>query len=400
MHAGVGFSDNIDTDQAGAEAARAALDNGGQMRPCDLVFMFSARRHNPRLLRKSVTRVVGPGARVIGGGGMGVITSDRLGYAGNEVGIAAIWLDRTACSIASENCPQLGELEAGRRLGNRMAGLKIGKDSPFFMFYDTGERIGLTWRSVFATPLIRGIEDGVGFMPALYGFGMLGEAIYPKEPPWTADSSLQSMAVAVSFSGSIRLDSLNLNGCRPATGYYRVTKADGRKLYEIEGQPAVAFVSRLLGPNLPVEKWPLFLVLGMNYGDAWGSYDEDAYASFLCIEADPAEGSLTLAEPSLAEGDRIQIMHHFLDINHMASRVDDFLDRLQKGKPQFALYLDCACRAAACNHMGTEDAVIIQNKLRGRIPLLGVYGGLEIAPILGRPTPMNWAGVLCVLSAT
>ena len=67
--------------------------------------------------------------------------------------------------------------------------------------------------------------------------------------------------------------------------------------------------------------------------------------------------------------------------------------------PVFALYIDCAGRAAEESNTETEEASEIQQVMnKYNTPLLGFYSGVEVAPILGRSRGLDWTGVLMVLA--
>ena len=39
-----------------------------------------------------------------------------------------------------------------------------------------------------------------------------------------------------------------------------------------------------------------------------------------------------------------------------------------------------------------------QQAVAGKVPLLGLYTGVEIAPVEGRSRGLDWTGVFCLLS--
>src|SRR5688572_15881856 len=99
--AGVGYSDNPRSREAGAEAAAAAVAQAGGA-VCDLVVLFATSKHDPALLRDGVRSIVGPTARLFGGSAVGVITADRLGYEGFQVGVAVLASDSMHASLFIE----------------------------------------------------------------------------------------------------------------------------------------------------------------------------------------------------------------------------------------------------------------------------------------------------------
>ena len=85
--AGVGYSDNPYSRDAGVEAAGAALAEAG-IETCGLAILYSTPKHDPSQLRDGIRAAIGPGASLIGGYAVGIITRNRLGYGGCEVGVA------------------------------------------------------------------------------------------------------------------------------------------------------------------------------------------------------------------------------------------------------------------------------------------------------------------------
>ena len=90
--AGVGYSEKIDSVEAGTEAARAAMEQLGSA-SCDLAMLFSTSRHDPKKLAQAVRSVIGKKTKLIGGYAIGIVTADHLGYDGFQVGVAVIRSD-------------------------------------------------------------------------------------------------------------------------------------------------------------------------------------------------------------------------------------------------------------------------------------------------------------------
>lgn len=78
----------------------------------------------------------------------------------------------------------------------------------------------------------------------------------------------------------------------------------------------------------------------------------------------------------------------------------EILDYLRKRneEPFFALYIDCAGRTSAYSGAEREEASIVQEIIGKRVPMLGFYSGVEIAPLLGKSRGLDWTGVLMILS--
>jgi hypothetical protein len=398
MRVGVGYSDNPDTASAGTQAASEALRGSGRRDACDFVMLFSTARHDSDVLWSAVKRIVGESARIVGGGAVGVITNDRFGYAGDQIGIACFWLDGESVGIFSEGSLLDGEFEVGSRLGRRLLEAGITPDSKIMLFYDAIDRTHGDVRLLMATHILAGMGNAMGYLPNVNGAGMMGDYACTPTKQWIGDCVTEHQAMALSFGGDIRIDSVIMHGCRPATRYYTVTKAEGPVVLEINGRPAIKFIQELLGGTVSPEQFPFFLLFGVNRGDKWGEFDEDNYASRLCLAIDPDRDGIVMFEPDMVPGTEFQIMYRSLELGYMKPRIDGIFDGLGNREPVFALYIDCAGRAAGYGGIDMEDAVMVQKTVAGRAPVLGIYTGVEIAQIGGRSRGLDWTGVFCLFS--
>lgn len=400
MRVGVEYSENPDTTAAGMQAALDALQQAGETGPCDLVLLFSTARHDAYVLREAVASVVGASVRIVGGGAVGAITNDRFGYAGDQIVLACVWLKHVQCDILAEGGSLDGEEKVGRRLGQKLSEIGTTPDSPVVLFYDAIDRTKGDVRLLMATYILAGMEQSLGFLPDLTGAGLQGDFLCTPIKQWIGTEVAEHRAIALAFHGDIRVDSVIMHGCRPATGYYTVTKADRQTILEINGEPALRFMDKLLGTTIPPEDYPFFLILGVNKGEKWGEFDENSYASRLCLAIDKEREGIVMFEPDMIEGTEFQIMYRSLDLDYMAPKIEDCFARLNNRKAVFALYIDCAGRAAGYAGIDLEDAFVVQKTVAGRVPLLGIYTGVEIASIEGHPRGLDWTGVFCLFSVT
>ena len=397
MKVGVGYSDNPDTNAAGVQAVEMAIRQAERTDPCDIVLLFSTAKHDQWILREAVASVVGESVPILGGGAAGIITNEYFGYAGDQLAAACLWLDGVGCEVLIEGGLKESEKETGVRLGRRLAELGTTPDSPVMLFYDALDcEEGV--RMLMATWLLEGIEQGLGFFPDLTGAGFMGDHACTPTSQWIGEGISKYNAIALAFSGDIRIDSVIMHGCRPATGYYTVTKAHGPVILEINGKPAIQFIDNLLDSAIAPEEYPFFLIFGINHGEQWGEYDEDYYASRLCLGIDKESGGIVMFEPDMVEGTEFQLMYRALDLNYIKPKIDRMFDELDGRKPVFAVYIDCAGRCSGYDGVDMEDAPVIQETVAGRVPVLGLYTGVEIASIGGRPRGLDWTGVFCLFS--
>ncbi|MEG0503000.1 MAG: ATP-binding protein, partial [Raoultibacter sp.] len=201
-----------------------------------------------------------------------------------------------------------------------------------------------------------------------------------------------------SFSDEIELSTVIMHGCCPASGYYTVTKSDGPVILEINGEPALDFMDEILGASITPQEYPFFLLFGVNHGDSWIDYSEDDYASRLCFGIDEKRRGIIMFEPDMVPGTKFQIMYRSLALDYMRPRIESLFESLGDREPIFCMYIDCAGRCAGYGGVDMEDAVVVRQIVGDRAPLLGLYTGVEIAPMCGRPRGLDWTGVFCLFS--
>ena len=66
--------------------------------------------------------------------------------------------------------------------------------------------------------------------------------------------------------------------------------------------------------------------------------------------------------------------------------------------PFLGLYIDCAGRGSARSGAPFEEAALMMQDLQASFPLLGFYSGVEIAPFGSYSRPLDWTGVLTLLT--
>lgn len=396
---GVGFSDLSDSRAAGISAAQSALANAGTTR-ADFALLFSTGKHDPQRLSDGVRETLGAGCRIFGGYGVGIITRDHLAYDGFEVGIAVFCSDSLKLHAFVETGLANQESATGEKLGSQLAAANLPADASLLLFYDTVNLTSGSLQLNMATALVAGMAKHLPQWPVMAGMGMLGDMQLHETFQWFDGRVLQQSAMALAFSGGVKMDTIIMHGCRPTGRYHTITKTDGAVVLEIDGKPALQMIHEMLGPDsgLTPEDYSFFVTLGVNKGDRYGTFREDDYANRLCIGVDTARQGLIMFENDLQPGMLVQLMRRALDFSYIGPRTRELVIRAAGRKPLFAFYIDCAGRAAAYCGMDEEEAVEVQRALPPGVPLLGVYSGVELAKVGGAVQALDWTGVLCLFS--
>lgn len=401
VRAGTAYVDAPGSRAAGASAARGALDAAG-LDAADLAFCFHHGRHDPAEVLAGVRAELGDEARVLGGTAMGIITNAGVSYEGHEVGVAVLGgLRPTSTVLASATgLARTGEQDVGRALGRALAAQAGDGDLDVVLLYSSIRR-GLTHPDGlalnFGTPLLSALLEATGPVRSLAGAGLIDSIQPTHSHVFTQDGADPDAAVAVGFRDGLRMDTAVLHGCRPAGSYHTITRTDGPVVLEIDGSPALDVIDRLLGGALPREEYPFNVILGVNRGVRYASFDEEKYQTRLCLAVDEARRGLVMFEPDLEPGSLVQLMRVSTDFGYVQERVVRLLDQLAGRTPLLALYADCAGRCVMGSAMPDEEGHAVRSAL-GDVPLLGFYTGVEIGPVAGRPRPLDWTGVLCLLS--
>jgi hypothetical protein len=258
---GVGVSENPTSLDAGKEAARAATAEAG-VSTCDLAIMYSTPKHDNYQLRDGVRSVIGPSARLIGGYSVGIITKDMLGYEGYQVGVAIMSSDSVEVDMFIEKGLPDNEYNIGLSLGTQIKSKDYKGEPNILLMYDSiKESISDGMALNLATPLIEGMGQSLGNWPPTAGVGMVGDFQFNPTYQWFDQRIEQGTAMALVFSGDVRLDTIIMHGCKPSSDYHTVTRAEGNVVLEIDGKPAVNAIAEMLGPgdDRSWENYPLFV---------------------------------------------------------------------------------------------------------------------------------------------
>lgn len=393
---GVGFSDNPVSAEAGLEAARTAVEQGTIER-CDLAIVYATAKHDHDVLHAAIRSVVGPVARVVGGGAAGIITNDSLGYEGAQVGVAVLSSDSIQIDLLLAEALPGNEYEAGFTLGRQLADGNFRGEPNVLLMYESAGSFGPHGPVLNrGTRLLAGLFEALPSLPRVAGCGLLGDFQFTPTRQWFDDQLVEQSALALVLSGAVRMETAVMHGLRPMSSYHTVTETDENAILAIDGRPALDVIAELIGADKSWEEFPLFVTLGVNKGEKFGEFKEEDYVNQLCIAVDQRRRALLMFEPYLAPGVEVQLMRREINFRAIGERIDALFERLGDRRPLLALYLDCAGRTRVLAGTREEEGEAVQEAIANRVPLLGLYTGIEIARVRGAVQPLDWTGVLCL----
>lgn len=393
----IGISQTEHSEQAGRSAAQKAIRSLTASPEMTWALAFCGGRHDPEAALQGIQAELGE-VMVVGGSMSGAISNNFLSYSGYECAVAMFSGPFAGPTIIPVAGLDGGELQAGRQLGARLHEVASDGDT-VLLFYD----------SIHSSPppvlhvgsyLLNGVYETLGDKDLkLIGAGTLGDLTLTRSFIFDGRRSVKHAGVAVVLPSGIQSHTMIMHGCTPISPFLEITKIEGAVVYELDGRPALEVLQETIGRD--ESNLSLLITLGEKHGDPYTPYDESRYVNRLILSSNPADGSVTLFEADFDVGTRVQVMSRdnqmmIESVNRLARKL---LDSLGTHKPLFALYIDCAGRTCGFSGAESEEAAGVQAELGLDIPLLGLYSGVEIAPLLGRSRPLDWTGVLTLFTS-
>ncbi|HEX6929974.1 MAG TPA: FIST N-terminal domain-containing protein [Gammaproteobacteria bacterium] len=390
---GVGLSQNADT----RAAVREAFDRARFTGDASWVLAVSGRRHDAATVFAAIRGML-PGVPVYGGACVGAIGANRIGYSGHEIALAVFDDSLGLPDVLVAEPLMAREHEAGRDLG---AWLATRPNAPgALLFYDvTREGGGINFGSRLLDGVYAALPEGGG--PPVFGAGLISDFQVTESFLFDGEGVRRNAALALRFPDSLKIHTRIMHGCTPVSTLLEVTRAEGARIHELEGRPAVDMLRELAGAKDGEELALAFSVLlGRRVGDPLLPYEEAEYINRLIIDANSIDGSVGLFEEDIRTGDKVQVMvrNNTLLMDSVETGARASIDETAPGNPQFGLYIDCAGRASVFTGSESEESEHLLKQIDNAFPVMGFYVGREIAPFDGRSRPLDWTGVLAVFS--
>ena len=398
---GVGYSELSNSFEAGIEAAKNALESSGiSVKDICVCFIFCTSRHEALEYHKGVSTLIS-NLPFFGGFANGTITNTEFGYDGYQSVVGILKAKDVDVHLFKQEGIAFNEMNTGEALFKQISKTDFKTDPQILLFFDAVNRQKGRFQMNYVTPLLEGAKKVVTKWPNIAGARLMGDMKFKPTFQWFGDEVIQNSALALAFTGNIKMDVLRLEGCEPASSYHTVTENKGATILKIDGVPAAEFMGNMLGPRIKndYEQMKFFVTLGKNLGDKWDR-DKALYVNRMCVGVNPSNKGLVMAENDLTQGTEFQMMRRGFEKDLIQEKVETFLTKIknEERKPVFALYLNCAGRARGYSQNETEDVIYVQNAIANEFPLLGIYEAGEIAKINEDLQVFDWTGVFCLFS--
>jgi small ligand-binding sensory domain FIST len=216
---------------------------------------------------------------------------------------------------------------------------------------------------------------------------------------WSAGRVAESGCVEAVFQGVEGAIAVS-QGMRALTPPMEVAEVQGYDVLRLGTAPALAVLTRALPAGVRnMERLPLHLIMGgVTFGDPSTAIRDGRYRLNHIVAANTKEQSITFSRP-LGRGERLfWAMRDTLAAERDMRAAIDHTSRSLDKRPDFALLLPCMGRGP--NFFGNRDRDLEQLKERfPRLPVIGIYGNGEIAPLDHRNHLYQYSVVVALFSA-
>ena len=390
IRAGVGQSQQSATASSVKEAAGRALASAGAPRADLAIIFFTSDHagHAPELV-SSLIGSVGTDC-VVGCSAAGVVTGE--GEIEGSSGVAVL-------VIAAEEIvgrPFIFEPLRGNEenLGNSFGDFLAKTDdanSLMILLPDT--------YNGNPQPLLGAMASRAGFHPVI-GAGATENGAAGATYQLCADKIASNTIAGAYLSGNFNVHIDITQGCQPISAPMTITKAEGNLIHEIDDRPAIEVFAKLLKGPLAEDLRRALMVLfvGLPSSREENSVASGKYLVRNIVGLDPDKGILGVAE-QVSEGEAM--IFAMRDGQRAREDLDQMLrrqiEKLNGRKPAFGMYFNCCARGNSLYGIPGIDSAYIRQAL-GDFPLIGMFGGYELAP-LGRANHLfAYTGVLALLT--
>lgn len=390
--AGVGWSINRNSLEAGLEAARGALAPLGH-RPPIAVLVFGTAGHDQEALLRGVAEVTGA-APVVGCSAEGVITQDGSNEASHAVAVSAIGSDEITARTFFVPGFSVDAAACGRSLVDQI--VDCGVHGRLLVLFPDGIAGN-------CTELVRAIEAAMPYPVVIVG-GTAGDLLtFTKTFQYHGVEVASGGVSALLLGGDVAVDLEVTHGCDLIGAERVVTSADAGFVCEIDHQPTWSFFKEYLADDSQsLEALHLaHLLLAERVPQSTPEFGD--FTVRVPVQLDAARGALYFAA-GIASGTRVQLARRNPEkvCERAVAAARRLTERHPGERPLLMLDLDCAGRGGLL--FGGETTARLcdpaQRVFGKGVPWIGLHTYGEIGPVGGRTLFHNYTAVFCALYAT
>lgn len=374
MRIGIGLAKDADAGAAARKAARQAREAVG--RP-QLVVAFAGIRLDQKKVHSALLEEFDP-ETLIGGSSFAEITP--AGVTTDSVAVLAVELEGLGTSLASTPVDSR-QYQTGIELAKR-----VGRPS------GAGRPLGLFFSSIsngYDNDVLRAISDELGRLP-IFGGLTCGDYDLGLDHPdfW---KNYQYSGKELTEKGA-RLALLELprgvkagfgleHGWEAVGPVVRVTKAQGARVFEVDGTPVLDYYRQFVGGENNAE---FFKKLVQRYGFSVVSGDRSRVK--VPVECDEKGGSIVYFPAEDLDGRKVQLIQCSRRglIDGARRAAETAKAALDGAKPSLVLAVSCCTRRSILHSREQAEFEVIRDVFGPETPVFGFYSGGEIGPLSSR----------------
>ncbi len=388
IHVGVGHSQNLSTAEAAERATRMAMGSAG-IAKADLAIVFATINYQAEY--QELYQAVQANSscdELIGCSGMSVLTSSGEFEGEPAIGVMVLRSEElSAVSFAAQGT----EAEIGVQIQEQIQS-EIRDDSLLVIFPDI--------RAVNPAELVTHIGGDAATLP-IVGAAVSGDATGAQMYHWKDEQATERGATGVLLTGNLTTEIGVAQGCQPIGKPREVTKADGRVIFELDGEPALANFKRTLQlltqDDIRRSGGTVFVGIAMDAENRNPTRGDFLIRNLVGINEEHA--AIAVSE-EVTEGQFVQF--HLRNPAAAAEEIREIIAQLaektRSQSPAFGLYFNCLGRGKGLYGAANHDISVIQDKFPG-LPIIGFFGNSEFAPIGGRNFVHAYTGVFVLCAA-
>jgi hypothetical protein len=391
--AGVGFSNETASSDAGAAAAQDAMRKLDAP-DADILFVFASTAYEYARLLPAIRSFAGT-ARIVGCSAAGEFTNDNLGQ--GAIAVMAIKSDSIRFSVG---------------LGRGLKGNRAGAVGQAMRSYSSEYRAARSAGFPHATTIV--LSDGLaghgediveevhaaaGGVGQVVGGAAADDAKFVRTDVFLDEQHFTDAVIVVQAFSRENIGIGVRHGLIPACPSMIVTRATGSVLHEIDGRPALAAYEKFAqghGEPFTPETRDSFMMTH-EVGMLTPSGDYKIRAPLRGLE----DGSILMAS-EVPVGASVAIMAGTEQklVSAAESAARSALANLGKAKPGAVIAFDCICRRIFLGENYRRQVDAFQSVIGEKVPLIGweTYGEIALTP--GQQSGWhNSTSVLAILPA-
>jgi hypothetical protein len=373
--AGVGFSSETVSSEAGAVAARDAMKKLNAP-DADIMFVFAATSHEYARLLPAIRNVAGA-ARIVGCSAAGEFTHEAMGN--SAVAVMAIKSDSVRFAIGLGRGLKTNRNNAvGQAMRSYSAEYRAARNAGFSYATNIVLSDGLAGHGEDIVEEVHAAAGGVG---QVVGGAAADDAKFVRTDVFLDEQHYTDSVVVVHAFSKENIGIGVRHGLVPACPSMIVTRATGSVLHEIDGRPALAAYEKFAqahgDPFMPDTRDSFMMTHEVGMLTPTGEYKVRAPLRGL------EDGSILMAS-EVPVGASIAIMAGTEEklVSAAESAARSALTNLGQAKPGAVIAFDCICRRIFLGEKYRRQVDAFRGVIGENIPLIGweTYGEIALTP--------------------